>query len=102
MPRLLRPRFQLNRRLGMPQSRFGRGGEEKYFCSCLESNPEFPDVQPEPSHHTSSFSANKDRKSWANRSSCIASNSELLTTPSYSASLSHQQNPHLEYNAFIR
>jgi hypothetical protein len=36
-------RYSLHRRLGGPQSRNGRSGEEKNFHSCRESNPGRPE-----------------------------------------------------------
>jgi hypothetical protein len=39
-----RPQYQLNRRLGGPQSRSGRGGE-KIICGCKESISNLPAVQ---------------------------------------------------------
>jgi hypothetical protein len=48
MPRPLYPRYQLDRRLSVPQSRSGRGGENKKFLhySCWESNPGRPAHSP--------------------------------------------------------
>jgi hypothetical protein len=39
-PRSFYPRYPLDKRLGVPQSRYGRGGEEKetHHCPCRESN----------------------------------------------------------------
>jgi hypothetical protein len=39
------PLLPLDRRLGGPQSRSGRGGEEKNFSPCRDSNPRTPIVQ---------------------------------------------------------
>jgi hypothetical protein len=39
------PWYPLDRRLGGPQSRSGRGGEEKILSHCRESNPRTPIVQ---------------------------------------------------------
>jgi hypothetical protein len=40
------PRYPFDRRLGAPQSRSGRGGEEKNSLPRQESNPRTPIVQP--------------------------------------------------------
>jgi hypothetical protein len=36
------PQYPLDRRLSRPQSRSGRGGEERNLCPCRESNPDRP------------------------------------------------------------
>jgi len=41
-PRVKIPRYLLDRRLGEPLSRSGRGGEVKYPCPYRESNPGRP------------------------------------------------------------
>jgi hypothetical protein len=44
--------YQLDRRLGGPQSRSGRGGEEKILSPRRESNPRIPTVQPVAQRYT--------------------------------------------------
>jgi hypothetical protein len=42
LPPGIEPRYPLNRRLGGPQKRSGRGGEDS-SCPCRNSNPDHPD-----------------------------------------------------------
>jgi hypothetical protein len=51
-PRERAPWYPLDRRLGGPQSRSGRGGEEKNSQPRRESNPRTPIVQPVAQRHT--------------------------------------------------
>jgi hypothetical protein len=51
-PRGKSPWYPLDRRLGGPQSRSGRGGEEKNSHSRRESNPRTPIVQPVAQRYT--------------------------------------------------
>jgi hypothetical protein len=52
IPRVKSPLYPLDRRLGGPQSRSGRGGEGKNSQPCRESNTDHPIVQPAASRYT--------------------------------------------------
>jgi hypothetical protein len=43
-PQLFNPRFSLERRLEGPRSSYESSAEEKNYCTCQESEPNYADV----------------------------------------------------------